>query len=376
VLLPLPSEDETLLGRVLAAPPEPGSALEDLARPNPCAEALEPRGETPLASVFEDASELSAGASVRAMLGAYGFGADADVATHFVYRLRVERKVQRADTTAYEECCRDQGCGYGFISALIYGRGLYATGEEVSASAEVDVAFASAQGTTRLKTLHRREVRGYLAAVIRVTDPARAGALTPFGLMRDLESSEESMPQLVRREYERNKLSIEERGGGYVIVDGAKQALTENEFVRRFAAVTGSDELDAVEQQRNIPEVLAWAAPGVVGAGLIVYGVASLPWLTPAEGAVCGEVACTLTFVGAVAIAGSLPLVVYSLVDGDGDEYDHSLTELDARLLVGRYNRALLRKTIRSVQRGQSQGAAPRLRFEVRGAGAALVGEF
>src|SRR4051794_21052888 len=69
VLIPLPTEDDALLGRVLPQMPEAGRSLEETARGNPCADRLTAVKETPLSSSFEDAQELSFGAKARAMLG-------------------------------------------------------------------------------------------------------------------------------------------------------------------------------------------------------------------------------------------------------------------------------------------------------------------
>ena len=119
VLAPAPSDDDALLGRIIVAPPEAGASLEDVSRPNPCADALEPARASAMVATFEDAQDLSLDGSGRALLGAYGFASDVTKATHFFYRVTTERRVARVDTVAYETCCREKSCGLGYVSALV-----------------------------------------------------------------------------------------------------------------------------------------------------------------------------------------------------------------------------------------------------------------
>ena len=140
MLVPLPSDDEALLGRVLLDVPDNGRSLEEVSRPNECADKLTPKKEGPLASTFEDAQELSAGGKARAALGAFGFEGDAQTATHFYYKLDVNKRVAQADTTDYVACCKEKGtCGYGFVSTLVYGDGEYATATENSGDAKFNL---------------------------------------------------------------------------------------------------------------------------------------------------------------------------------------------------------------------------------------------
>ena len=64
------------------------------------------------------------------MLGAFGFAGDARQASYFVYRIRTDKRKGTTDTNEYVQCCRENQCGYGFVSALVYGDGEYATAEE------------------------------------------------------------------------------------------------------------------------------------------------------------------------------------------------------------------------------------------------------
>ena len=67
VLLPLPGDDDGLLGRVLPALPEQGRALDEIARPNPCEAHLEEARETALSNHFEDAQDVSGSARAGAI---------------------------------------------------------------------------------------------------------------------------------------------------------------------------------------------------------------------------------------------------------------------------------------------------------------------
>ena len=65
ILVPLPNDDDSLLGRVLLDVPDKGRALDEVSRPNECADKLTPKKEGPIASTFEDGQELAAGGKAR-----------------------------------------------------------------------------------------------------------------------------------------------------------------------------------------------------------------------------------------------------------------------------------------------------------------------
>lgn len=383
VLLPLPSEDDSLLGRVLPQPPEPGRSLEETARANPCAEHLGERRETPLASRFSYAEELSGGARASALLGAFGFAADARRATHFVYSLSTDRRVGLVDTTAYAACCAEKGCGYGYVSALIHGQGSYSTGEEGRASASVDVPLvASASGDVALSVLHEREVRGFVAALVTVTDPKEAERLGPLGVARAAGITEATMPEMVKRLYDRERIAVTTEGSSWAFVqglpdeklDGAKldksvwttgvidwyssddATITEAEFARRFEHVTGSDELADLDARRNTPELVILSASTALSAGVVALGIG---WMVEQNEVQAGNF--TALVVGVAGLFGfGVPALMVAL-HPDGTITNHELTERDARLYAERYNRALLRGLARDVEQNQreSRGEAP-----------------
>jgi hypothetical protein len=364
VLVPLPGEDPGLLGRVLARVPQPGRSLDEVSQPNPCAEHLSPAVATPSVNTFEDAAQLSIGASASATLGMFGFRADADRATHIVYRLSTERQIQQRDTAAYVTCCASRQCGYGYVAALVYGSGEYASAEEVIGSGRIDVAFAAGEGSIDLRVLHRRAVRGYLAAVVRVT--TKDDATTELGALgvpdKDVNLSTTSAQY--RRMYDKEKIWVcadpVQRSWAFCDIRGQ---ITENEFVRRHRETTGSDELADVESDRvGIPAsaLLTLGSAALAGGGLAL-------WLTDPERADSDPSVRMLSGVGMFAVGataviafGTLWLFESASSPGyDGHPTDHSLTESDGRRYADRYNRALLRRVLRDAQRGQQSSAIP-----------------
>ncbi|MEP7123572.1 MAG: hypothetical protein ABJE95_21770 [Byssovorax sp.] len=381
LLIPLPNDDDAILGRILPSLPEPGRALEEVARPNPCVKFLGDAKSSALSSTFEDAQELSAGAKASATLGTFGFGGDADHATHFMYKLNTEKRISRTDTTEYEECCAKKQCGYGYVSALIYGDGEYATGEETSVSASVDVLkFASASGTTQLKVLHKRKIKGYIAAVINITSKSpekteAAKKLTPFGAGFEVDVKDESDSEMVKSVVNKEKIEVESQGHDYFFKDGVGGKITENEFVRRFEKTTGSDELNDVVSRRNKGGIYSGAI--ATGVGLAAIG-GMIPVLVKAchlddnGGSVAGcdkdknfnnksggyTAAFTTAIVGGViGLYGAYALIVGLGSDTayDGTETDHKLTEIDARVYVSQYNKALVKKTVKQLQKARAR---------------------
>jgi hypothetical protein len=384
VLIPLPTEDDALLGRILPEMPTEGRSLEETARANPCLAKLSDAKATPLASSFEDAQELSFGAKAKALLGTFGFSGDAERATHFVYKLETSKRLARGDTAEYDACCKDKGCGYGYVSALIYGEGEYATGEESRTSAGVDVAMVSAGGSAKLKVLHRRKVKGFLAAVVTVTDRSK-GQLGALGVAAAAGITETGVPETVKVLYEKDKISVASTGTEYTFRDGRGVTITENEFVRRFGRVTGSDELDDVNRRRNPISFYTSGGLTAVSLGLAVGGFMNLKrYCQPSdfESGVGITTDCTIVDPGpraddsrddhavrydksakttnaagiAAAVVGTAGTVGFgtwflvALFKGDGKPGEHFLGDRDAVLYTDRYNRALLRKTVKDVQ--------------------------
>ena len=158
--------------------------------------------------------------------------------------------------------------------------------------------------------------------------------------------------------------------------------------------VTGSNELDLYERRRNPFAFYTSGALTAISAGVAVYGFLNLTRpcdksdVDPDGSFVSSDCQATNnkspfginnTFdpnatrengLGiAMAIGGTAGFVgfgagfLYSLFKTDGGADEHYLSEHDATLYVTRYNRALLRRTIKDVQKTQSRWV-PTLRME------------
>jgi hypothetical protein len=145
--------------------------------------------------------------------------------------------------------------------------------------------------------------------------------------------------------YEKEELFVAEVSDAmtYVIADGRGVPITENEFVRRYRQVTGSDALSPFDRGRRA----SWVVGGIVilGCGLGVgLPLAAYGAQTNSQGesrntglAVAGIISASVgALVGGFALIGGL-------TDRDGDPWhDHFLNTSDARHYVARYNEALL----------------------------------
>ena len=360
VLVPLPSEDSSLLGRVLPGPPEPGRSLAELAQPNACAETLSPAQTVPMSNSFENAEDLTASVNAGAALGAYGFRADVSRATHFVYKVATDQQMVQRDTAAYVECCKTKGCGWGYVAELIHGNGEYASAEETRGSAQVDFAIASGGGSVGLKAISRRKVDGWVAALVKVNPGQQAKELGALGVPSS-QVNVATAPEQYKQLFEKYRVNVcaEATSKEWKFCDAAGP-VRENEFVRRYREETGSDELDGAERHRS---------PGLFYGGLAVTGVSlGLAAVFVVATPVCADSGrnCDPSYIlaGGAALPAALGLV-WALLSKprNGEPTDHSLTESDGRFYADQYNRALLRRIIRDAQRGR--GGASLLRAQV-----------
>ena len=385
VLVPLPTEDEGLLGRIMPRPPEAGRSIEETARANPCAAELEAARQTPLASSFDDAQELGVDVKARAMLGAFGFEGDASRATHFSYKLETSRRVGKGEGAGYAACCQQKGCGYGYVSALVYGEGEYATGEELSGRIKGGVGVVEGGGGVKLRVLHKRKVRGWLAAVITVTDASKGDTLGPLGAA-SLGITEATVPDTVKQIYENNKIKVVPEDDSFVFRDGAGRDLKEVDFARTYLAVTGSRDLEALDRRRN---PTSFAVSGILTAaslGLFAYGVTHLErpctagdvgGLTfecydtqlrsgggsgvgtgspfeevPKPGArTTDNAGIAAAVVGGAGVVGFGTWFLVAALRRDGSTTSHLLTERDAIVYADQHNRALLRNAAKRLSR-------------------------
>jgi hypothetical protein len=401
VLNPLPSDDDSLIGRVIGELPSGGRSLEEVARPNPCAEKLTETKRVPALATFEDAEELAVGGKATATLGTFGFSGDVSRATHFVYKVQTSERLSKLDTTEYELCCKEKNsCGYGFISALVYGSGEYATAEETAAAGGANVVFLKAEGSAALRILHRRQVKGYVAALIRVSDPSKAGALASTGSLGDpsaygVKLDAATLPTQVKDRYDRQRAEVTGNEGDWAFTIGGKFA-TENSFASSYRAVTGSRELDDVPRRKN--SGLLIGSGGALIASGVVFGLgianlhracgrddshdnganyfpryspnddcASTPATQPSSRVGCSGTTAEfcavdssrqtsnatgvgLVVVGGAAVAAFGAWFVYEFFTGDGRPNQHDLALPDAQLYTQKYNRTLLRNTVKETE--------------------------
>ncbi len=350
MLLPLGTDDDALLGQVLAKSPAPGQALEEIAEPNPCRDKLAAASTIGAVSVVEDAQELKASAQGRAVLGVYGFQADAKRATHFMYKLSTERKSIRSGGAEYLACCRQKSCGYGVVTELVYGDGDYSAAEETSGTAAVDVVnIAGAHGTASLKVLHKRHVHGWIAAKVMAhpnevdAEPRPGNAIGPIGptnVLLDVDSASALTKQL----YDREKIGICQVDEGWAFCD-AKDKLDERRFAASYMGLLHTNELEDLRARRNTGWLLGTFGTGVAGFAL---SAALVPGARNSER---GIPPATLVGLGAGIAVGSLGVTLGVLALGDQIPVtDHKLTRPDAQSLLDRYNRALLRKVTADVE--------------------------
>lgn len=169
-LVPTPSEDTALLGRTFARPPDAAFSLEEQSQPNPCESELSAAAPADMSNHYENAIDVSASARGQALLGLYGFSGQAASGSHLLYKVTTAKKLTRLDTTAYVECCKTHACGWGYVSALVYGEGEYVSASHGSASGAASYQLVTVDGKTSYQALDKKQIRGWLAAVITAHD--------------------------------------------------------------------------------------------------------------------------------------------------------------------------------------------------------------
>jgi hypothetical protein len=382
ILIPRSVDDDALLGRVLLDVPESGRSLEEVSRPNDCGDKLGEKKEQPLVRTFEDTQELAPGAKARAALRMFGLEENAEAATHFYYKLDVERQVTRAATPEYLACCKDKGtCGYGFVSALAYGTGVYASAVENSVDGSAALPVEDARGFVKAKILQKRYVYGYVAAIVTTAEGVQAKSVSVLGdqAAAKLALTEHDLTGPAKDRFDAQKIQVVANNRpsaefAYVFRDGQGE-ISENEFVRRYEALSGSTALRGAKRNRNPVWLYYGITASVVGASLIgigAYIALATPLSTqvfataPAPSAVPNciysslllsgteyELSCHsridpglgtgLGITGGVILgSGLVSLVTFGILGYDGSKADHVLAKADAERYAATYNRELL----------------------------------
>lgn len=180
-LNPVPSDDDSLLGRSFVRAPNETRTLEEQSRPNPCDEHLAPVRESASENHYENVVNAETSVRGAGILSVYGFSADVSVASHLLYQVDTSRRLTRMDTQEYLQCCETNDCGWGYVSALIYGEGNYSSGKETSGKVEGNYTVIRAGAERTFSVLSTRKVRGYIAAVITSHDRTENAQRCPVG---------------------------------------------------------------------------------------------------------------------------------------------------------------------------------------------------
>ncbi|MGD0678486.1 MAG: hypothetical protein ABSC94_24015 [Polyangiaceae bacterium] len=404
ILIPRSVDDDALLGRVLLDVPGNGRSLDEVSRPNDCGDKLGEKKEQPLVGTFEDTQELASGGKAGAALRMFGLEADAEAATHFYYKLDLERQVTRAATPEYLACCKDKGtCGYGFVSALAYGQGVYASAVENGVEGSVDLPVTEARGFLKAKILQKRYVYGYVAAFVSIADGVQPKSVSVLGdqAAARVDLTEHDLTGPAKGLFDARKIQVVAKNRApadfaYAFRDGQGE-ISENEFVRRYEALTGSTELRGAKRNRNplwLDYGIAASAVGATLIGIGAYVALATPQSTqafataPTPSAVPNCNYSTLVFVsgagyelqcssaaspglgrglgiagGAILGSGLVSLVTFGILGYDGSKVDHVLGKADAERYAAKYNRTLLheasRETITQRQPSESGWLSP-----------------
>jgi hypothetical protein len=175
----------------------------------------------------------------------------------------------------------------------------------------------------------------------------------------------DKLPVNDRAMYDEGQLSVDrERGAlSYILRDGLGRAVTENEFVRRYQKVTGSAELADYDRNRHGRAIIGFSVVGSLSVVLLFAGGALLSSAkdcgvsdrnglstcdTGVAFLVLGTLSLPVGLIGLVAAAGAGP-------DGSAED-EHFLSVAAARVLVARYNRALLAR-LRGLENPTDGGA-------------------
>jgi hypothetical protein len=165
-VLPTPSEDDSLLGRILRSPPKEGFSLEEQSEPNPCGEFLADAAKWPMANRYENVLSERTEGDANGVFQLYGFSASFREASHLLYRVTTDARKNRLDTLPYQECCRERDCGWGYVSSLLRAKGEYVSARESETGLGAASQTFEIDGGRSFAVLERREVEGWFAAVL------------------------------------------------------------------------------------------------------------------------------------------------------------------------------------------------------------------
>jgi hypothetical protein len=171
LLIALPSDDDTLAGKVRICGNAPGRSLEVSFQANPCLEHLRIQSFD-AARHIRDTRRFTTDVNSQAVIQVVRIGASLSDVTDYQYEFNVTRKLVADDTVAYAECCaRMRGaCGGAFVRELYYGDGVYRLLRETSGRVEAGMVLVAdgAVGASRA-VLGEQSFRGFFAYKIKET---------------------------------------------------------------------------------------------------------------------------------------------------------------------------------------------------------------
>jgi hypothetical protein len=180
-LNPVPSETPSLLGRSFKRPPDAAFSLTEQSEPNPCEAALPAPTQAAMSNHYENAMDLSSTGNGQALLGLFGMTAEASHVSHLLFKVQTSQRLERLDSNEYVACCKTHDCGWGYVSALIYGDGEYLSGQQTDAAASGNYEVIQLKGNLHYRVLERKQIHGWLAAVLTAHDRSQAIQACPAG---------------------------------------------------------------------------------------------------------------------------------------------------------------------------------------------------
>jgi hypothetical protein len=180
-IIPVPSDDDALLGRTFARPPDASLTLEEQSAPNPCADKLAERRDSQMTNHYENAINTNTSAKAGGILALYGFSAEVGKATHLLYKVNTSTKITRLDTAEYQACCKEKGCGWGYIASLVKGDGEYAAGSEATAQVSGNYSVVTGGVSRSYAVSNKKNIKGYIAAILVAHNRAEAAQACPPG---------------------------------------------------------------------------------------------------------------------------------------------------------------------------------------------------
>jgi hypothetical protein len=177
LLVAVPSDDNTLIGKVHVATYGQSADQEASFQANPCREQLQIQSFK-AARHIRDIRKFSTDFNSSAMIKVVKIGVAASEVTNYEYEFNVTEKLVADDTVAYAECCARirGGCGEHFVRELYYGDGVYRLLKTTSGSASVGLPMiVDSSAGASYSVLGEQSFRGYFAYKIKET-PATAPA--------------------------------------------------------------------------------------------------------------------------------------------------------------------------------------------------------